>query len=102
MPLARNTFYLPPFQNRMLALVKAEAAMPARFYYHLTDGRDLVIDNTGRPTRSKKDVEPLAFSVAASFMRVAPGGIDWSEWLVSVHDRKGSMVAVVPFPRSYA
>jgi hypothetical protein len=31
-------------------------------------------------------------------MQRGPPRIDWADWLVSVQDRKGSMVAVVPFP----
>jgi hypothetical protein len=67
-------------------------------YFHCTDGKDLIIDRMGRRTRSKREVEPLAFSVAGELMRNAPDAVDWSDWLVSVQDRKGSMVAVVPFP----
>jgi hypothetical protein len=35
-------------------------------------------------TRSKSEVEPWAFVVAADLMKQAPGAIDWSGWLVSV------------------
>jgi hypothetical protein len=35
-------------------------------------------------------------------MRTAPGGADWSRWLVTVQDETGSMVAVVPFPAGQA
>jgi hypothetical protein len=76
--------------------------MPVRYFYHLTDGNDLIIDNTGRRTRSKKEVEPLAFSIAGELMSEVPGEVDWSEWLVSVQDSRGAMVAVVPFPLGQA
>jgi hypothetical protein len=49
-----------------------------------------------------KDVESTAFWVAGQLMKQAPGLVDWSEWLVSVQDRKGSMVVVVPFPAGQA
>ena len=71
-------------------------------YYHCTNGTDLVLDRRGRRARTKKEVEPIAFSVAGQLMRTAPGTIDWSGWLVSVQDRKGSMVLVVPFPAGQA
>jgi hypothetical protein len=67
-------------------------------YFHCTDGKNLILDDAGRRTRSKKEVEPVAYTVAGEVMRSTPETCDWSEWLVSVQDRNGSMVAVVPFP----
>jgi hypothetical protein len=67
-------------------------------YFHCTNGKDLVLDRTGRRTRSKREIEPLAWTVALDLMRHAPGAVGWSEWLVSVQDGRGSLVAVVPFP----
>ena len=71
-------------------------------YYHGTNGRDLILDRRGYPTPRKEDVEPIAFTVAGQLMRRAQGAVDWSEWQVSVQDRKGSMVVVVPFPAGQA
>jgi hypothetical protein len=71
-------------------------------YFHCTNGTDLILDRRGRRTRTKKEVEPTAFAVAGQLMKSAPGLVDWSEWLVSVQDRKGSMVAVIPFPAGQA
>lgn len=67
-------------------------------YYHCTDGKNLILDRTGRRTRSEKDVELLASRVAGEVMRSTGAGRDWSGWLVSVQDQIGSMVTVVPFP----
>jgi hypothetical protein len=77
------------------------APMPVH-YFHCTNGTDIVLDRYGRRTRTKKDVEPLAFLVAGQMMKQAPGLVDWSEWLVTVQDRKGSLVLVVPFPAGQA
>jgi hypothetical protein len=71
-------------------------------YFHCTNGIDLVLDRRGRRSRSRKDIEPIAFAVAGEVMRAAPGAANWSEWTVSVQDRKGSMVLVVPFPAGQA
>lgn len=71
-------------------------------YFHCTNGTDLILDRRGRRTRTKEEVEPTAFLVAGQLMKSAPGAANWSEWLVSVQDRKGSMVVVVPFPAGQA
>jgi hypothetical protein len=76
--------------------------MSFRLYYHLTNGRDLIIDKTGRPVRTFYDIETTAYSLAGRLMSLSPGAADWSGWLVSVHDRSGSMIAVVPFPGGQA
>jgi hypothetical protein len=66
-------------------------------YFHCTDGRDLVLDRTGHRA-SRRQIELLAAFVASEIMKGASGPINWSEWLVSVQDEKGKLVAVVPFP----
>jgi len=70
-------------------------------YFHCTDGTDLIIDRRGQRTRSKREVHLRAFSLAAEVMRAAPE-VDWSQWIVSVHDRRGGMVATIPFPAGRA
>ncbi len=71
-------------------------------YFHCTNGTDLILDRRGHRMHTPKDVESTAFWVAGQRMKQAPGLVDWSEWLVSVQDRKGSMVVVVPFPAGQA
>ncbi len=71
--------------------------MPVHFF-HCTNGTEIILDRQGRRARSKRQVEPLALQVAGELMQRGPPRIDWADWLVSVQDRKGSMVAVVPFP----
>jgi hypothetical protein len=74
----------------------------AVYFFHCTDGYDFVLDERGRATRSRRDLELSAFSVASALMRIAPGSIRWSDWTVSVYDRKGGQVAVIPFPAGQA
>jgi hypothetical protein len=76
--------------------------MSFRFYYHLTNGRDLIIDRTGRRTRSLVDLEATAYLLAGQLMSRSPGAADWSAWMVSVQDRSGSMITVLPFPTGQA
>ncbi len=66
-------------------------------FYHCTDGKNLILDRTGRRTRSEKDIDLLACQVAGEVMRSTDANFDWSGWLVSVQDSTGSMVTVVPF-----
>lgn len=71
--------------------------MPA-YYFHCTDGYDLILDRAGRRMRSRRSAEIVAYTVAGRVMRSAREAVDWSRWLVTVQDETGSLVAVVPFP----
>ncbi len=75
--------------------------MPA-YYFHCTDGYDLILDRAGCRIPSRQSAELVAYTVAGRVMRTAPGGADWSRWLVTVQDETGSMVTVVPFPAGQA
>ncbi|MDQ4135161.1 MAG: hypothetical protein M3158_03160 [Pseudomonadota bacterium] len=75
--------------------------MPA-YYFHCTDGYDLILDRAGRRMRSRRNAEIVAYTVAGRVMRAARDGVDWSRWLVTVQDDTGSLVAVVPFPAGQA
>jgi hypothetical protein len=67
-------------------------------YFHCTDGIDFVLDRVGQNARSRQDVHLHACLVANRMMASLGGDIDWSNWVVSVQDRRGMMVEVVPFP----
>jgi hypothetical protein len=67
-------------------------------YFHCTDGLDFVLDRVGQNTRSQQDVHLRACLVANRMMRSVGDDVDWSNWVVSVHNRRGMMVEVVPFP----
>ncbi len=75
--------------------------MPA-YYFHCTDGYELILDRAGRPMRSRRHAELVAHTVAGRVMQAVREGVDWSRWLVTIQDETGSMVAVVPFPAGQA
>ena len=72
------------------------------YYFHCTDGYELILDRAGRRIRSPHQAELVAYTVAGRVMRAVREGVDWSRWLVSIQDETGSMVAVVPFPAGQA
>jgi hypothetical protein len=76
--------------------------MGRRYFYHMTDGMDLIVDRQGRRSRSRKQVEPEALCYARQLMQEAPPQVDWSAWQVSVHDQDGYAVAHLPFPANDA
>ena len=67
-------------------------------YFHCTDGIDFVLDRVGQNARSQQDVHLRACLVANCMMRSVGEDMDWSSWVVSVQNRRGMMVEVVPFP----
>ena len=67
-------------------------------FFHCTDGFDFVLDRVGQNARSRQDVHLTACLVANRMMASVPPDMDWSNWVVSVQDRKGQMVDVIPFP----
>ncbi len=68
----------------------------ARYYFHLTNGEDLVVDRDGTSTRSRADVWMRARKVSDALMAGVPDYPAWSDWLVCVHDAQGRQVTVVP------
>lgn len=75
--------------------------MELRYFYHMTDGLNLIVDRRGRRYRSKQQVELEALWYAKQAMQEAPPQVDWSDWLVSVHDQDGYAVAHLPFPANH-
>ena len=68
-----------------------------RFYFHCSDGFDLVGDREGVEIQGS-DVLWSALRAAARLMKALPSYDGWSAWTVSVHDERGSLVETVPFP----
>ena len=69
----------------------------SRFYFHCSDGVDLVLDRKGVEIEAS-DVLWSPLRAAARLIRALPSYDDWSAWTVSVHDEQGSLVETVPFP----
>ena len=68
-----------------------------RFYFHCSDGVDLVLDREGIEIEAS-DVLLSALRAAERLIRALPSYDDWSAWTVSVHDERGSLVETLPFP----
>ena len=69
----------------------------SRFYFHCSDGVDLVLDREGIEIEAS-DVLLSALRAAERLIRALPSYDDWSAWTVSVHDERGSLVETLPFP----
>ena len=68
-----------------------------RFYFHCSDGVDLVLDREGVEIEAS-DVLRWAVRAAERLIRALPSYDGWSAWTVSVHDERGSLVETLPFP----
>jgi hypothetical protein len=69
----------------------------ARFYFHCSDGFDLILDREGIEVEGS-DVLWWALRAAALLMNTLPSYDGWSAWTVAVHNELGSLVETVPFP----
>jgi uncharacterized protein DUF6894 len=59
----------------------------SRFYFHCSDGVDLVLDREGIEIEAS-DVLLSALRAAERLIRALPSYDDWSAWTVSVHDER--------------
>src|SRR3954465_2889963 len=71
----------------------------SRFYFHCSDGVDLVLDREGIEIEAS-DVLLSALRAAERLIRALPCYDDWPAWTVSVHDERGSLVETLPFPKN--
>jgi hypothetical protein len=71
----------------------------SRFYFHCSDGVDLVLDRDGVEIEAS-DVLCSGMRAAERLIRALPRYDDWPAWTVSVHDERGSLVETLPFPTS--
>lgn len=68
-----------------------------RYHFHCVGGGgDAVFDLTGRWVPRRQALGPQAERVARALMDAAPD-IDWSGWLVDVHDSRGRRALMRPF-----
>jgi hypothetical protein len=65
-----------------------------RFYFHCSDGVDLVLDREGVESEAS-DVIWLGMRAAERLIRALPSCDDWPTWTVSV---QGFAVEILPFP----
>ena len=70
-----------------------------RFYFHSSDGLDLVLDREGIEADGS-EVLWWALKAADRLMSALPTYDGWSAWTVSVHDARGCLVETVPFPKN--
>src|SRR5215218_1578234 len=67
----------------------------SRFYFHCSDGVDLVLDREGVESEAS-DVLWLGMRAAERLISALPSYDDWPAWTVSVHDERGSLVETLP------
>jgi hypothetical protein len=70
-----------------------------RYYFHCTDGADLIPDRRGRKLANKEQAFGEALLAAESIMRELPDYGDWASWVVC-HDDEHRMIGTVPFDRA--
>jgi hypothetical protein len=68
------------------------------YYYHCTDGWDLLIDRSGSPAQNRSQIRRAAQACARRVMRTLPSFGQWAGWIVSVHDEEGRLVDTIEFP----
>ncbi|MCC0808880.1 hypothetical protein FPV16_22205 [Methylobacterium sp. W2] len=67
------------------------------YRFHCTDGHHAVLDLSGRYLRARADLRAEAKRVARTIMGRCAGRLDWSAWLVDVHDAAGRHVLILMF-----
>ncbi|QDI82358.1 hypothetical protein E8E01_18980 [Methylorubrum populi] len=67
-----------------------------RCHFHCTDGRDVVFDLQGRAV-SDEDLRPVCTCVALELIQGCAAPVDWSAWIVDVHDANGQHVMTFGF-----
>ena len=72
----------------------------ARYFFHCTDGADLLLDRHGIKAASDAQALGEALLAAEKAMRELPDYQDWASWLVCVYNDEQRMIATVPFDRA--
>ena len=72
--------------------------MPAKRYrFHCTDGHQAVFDLGGHLIGPEILIRRYAERVARGMMDSYGRGLDWSDWIVDVHDADGKRVITLEF-----
>ncbi|AWN38564.1 DUF6894 family protein [Methylobacterium radiodurans] len=67
------------------------------YRFHCTDGTHAVLDHRGRYLRTRDNLLAEAARAAHAIMDQVAGRLDWSAWIVDVHDASGRHVLTLPF-----
>lgn len=68
-----------------------------RYRFHCTNGEDAVFDQAGRLVWNEAELLRCARRVAYGLMRGASAALDWSDWIVDVHDGTGQRTMTLAF-----
>ena len=69
----------------------------AVYYFHCTNGIDMVIDDKGRESSGSAEMSSHARAAAAALIRAVPAYNEWWNWSVHVYDEMGA-VEIFDFP----
>jgi hypothetical protein len=69
----------------------------SQYRFHCTDGHVAIIDPTGVALADPTQVRFHAAEVALHAMERVGAGLDWSDWIVDVHDAQGRRVLLLAF-----
>ena len=67
------------------------------YRFHCTDGQHAVLDRAGKRLKDDGQVYAYAERTALEVMASCGGRLDWSDWIVDVHDAKGQRVLILAF-----
>ena len=68
-----------------------------RYRFHCADGEHAVLDQEGRYLRTRDSFYAEASRTAQAIMTRCAGRLDWSTWIVDVHDATGRRVFTLDF-----
>ncbi|HEY8566571.1 MAG TPA: hypothetical protein VIL65_13790 [Beijerinckiaceae bacterium] len=66
-------------------------------YFHCTNGSDLILDESGQDIEDDSDRTLYAASRVIAVQKRHPEIIDWSDWMVAMHDQYGSQIDTTTF-----
>lgn len=67
------------------------------YHFHCTDGAHAVLDLSGRYLRARDDLRAETARAARAIMDRVAGRLDWSAWIVDVHDAAGRRALTLTF-----
>ena len=69
----------------------------SHYRFHCTDGHVAIIDPTGIAIADRSQIHFHAVEVALHAMERVGAQLDWSDWIVDVHDAGGRRVLLLAF-----